>query len=80
MPGASTLVSWEALGQSWDIGKHKNGHFEVQAWIFNDFSKFGVPISKVAWLPLSCLLPGSFLWYFLGLNPDVWDWEAKHLA
>ena len=35
--GLSTLASWGTLGRSWDIGEHKKGHFEIQAWIFIDF-------------------------------------------
>ena len=34
---AFTLTSWGNLGRSWDIGDHKKGPFEVQAWILIDF-------------------------------------------
>ena len=46
--GASTLASWgnlarswddpgTVLGRSWDIGGHKEGPCEVQAWILSIF-------------------------------------------
>ena len=37
MLGGFTLASWGTLGRSWDIGERKEGHVDVQAWIFIDF-------------------------------------------
>ena len=34
------------LGRSWDIGEHKKGHCEVQAWILLIFGRFRVPIYR----------------------------------
>ena len=48
MIGGFTLASWGTLGQFWDTGEHTKGHFEVQAWIFNDFLWILVPM-EVIW-------------------------------
>ena len=37
MLGGFTLTSWGTPGRSWDVGEHKKGHVEVQAWILIDF-------------------------------------------
>ena len=34
-----------------DIGEHKKGHFEIQAWIFISFTGFRDILSKVCWVP-----------------------------
>jgi len=38
------------LGRSWDIGGHKKGHFEIQAWILIDFCRFRDFILKAFWV------------------------------
>ena len=57
MLGASTLASWGTLGRSWDdpgailgdIGGHKEGPCEVQAWILSIFWWFWGSILTVFW-------------------------------
>ena len=73
------------LELSWDPTKHKIGHFEVQAWTFIRFYRLRDPILRIVYVRTkkvysSCLFPGFFFWWFLGLSPDVWEWKTKRLA
>ena len=78
--------SWDDPGL-WDVGGHKEGPCELQAWILLIFCWFSGPILRVVWVLFdkkrsfcSHLFPGCFFWWFVGLNLGVWDCKNKHLA
>ena len=78
MIGSFTLACWGTLGQFWDIGGHKEGPCEVQAWILSIFLWFRGPIWK--FFGYFWIKNKIFFWWFLGLNLGVWDWKNMHLA
>ena len=76
MLGGFTWASSGTLGRAWEIGDHKKGHLEVQAWIFFDLGYLG-PKNVF----LLRLFPGFFLSWFLDLdNLDVQDWKTKRFV
>ena len=63
------------LGRSWDIGGHKEGPCEVQAWILSIFWWFRGPILRGFWLLLDQRRRFFHIYFQVVFSDDFWVWN-----
>ena len=58
----------------WEIGEHKKGHFEVQAWFILIFGAFRNPILRVLWVPWSRKCVFCYACFQAAFSGSFWVW------